>query len=121
LALQALQGTDKALWQREIDLASRKLAESAGLSNDAAEKLWYNSIMKLTKHVLNYPRAGFRQVRNIEPYICIGKNTGIRNFKDRLNILSTYLPLFPPMKGEVLKELNDQQKGNILYDALPHY
>jgi hypothetical protein len=29
LALQALRGTDKALWQREMDLASPKLAEPA--------------------------------------------------------------------------------------------
>jgi hypothetical protein len=40
---------------------------------------------------------------------------------DCLDILSTYLPLFPPMKGEVLKELSDRQKNTILYDALPHY
>jgi hypothetical protein len=39
---------------------------------------------------------------------------------DRLDILSTYLPLFPPMKGELLKEFSDQQKATILYDALPH-
>jgi hypothetical protein len=39
LALQALRETDKALWQRERDLASPELAESAGLSNDAAEQL----------------------------------------------------------------------------------
>jgi hypothetical protein len=40
---------------------------------------------------------------------------------DRLDILSTSLPLFPPLKGEVLKELSDRQKATILYDALPHY
>jgi hypothetical protein len=39
LALQALQGTDKALWQREMDLASLKLAESEGLSQEASEEL----------------------------------------------------------------------------------
>jgi hypothetical protein len=39
----------------------------------------------------------------------------------RLDILSTYLPIFPPMKGEVLKELSDQHKATILYDALPYY
>jgi hypothetical protein len=39
---------------------------------------------------------------------------------DLLDILSTYLPFFPPMKGEVLKELSDQQKATFLYDALPH-
>jgi hypothetical protein len=36
LALQALRGTDKALWQREIDLASPKLTEAAGLSLDSS-------------------------------------------------------------------------------------
>jgi hypothetical protein len=45
----------------------------------------------------------------------------IQNFMDRLDILSTYLPLFPPMKGEVLTELSDRQKATIFYDALPHY
>jgi hypothetical protein len=40
---------------------------------------------------------------------------------DHLDILSTYLPLFPPMKGEVIKELSDRKKATILYDALPNY
>jgi hypothetical protein len=40
---------------------------------------------------------------------------------DRLDILSTYLTLFPPMKGEVLKEISDRQKATILFDALPYY
>jgi hypothetical protein len=39
LALQGLRDTDKALWQREIDLASPKLAEAAGLSLEASENL----------------------------------------------------------------------------------
>jgi hypothetical protein len=121
LALQTLRVTDKAIWQRELNLASLTLAESAELSNDAAEQLWYDSIMKLTIHVLKYPRAGFKPVRYLERYLWIGKNTGIRNSMDRLVILLTYLPLFPPMKGEVLKELSDRQKSTILYDALPHY
>jgi hypothetical protein len=52
LALQALRGTGKAVWQRELDLASPKLAVLAVILNYATEKLWYNSIMKLTIHVL---------------------------------------------------------------------
>jgi hypothetical protein len=36
LALQILRGTDKALWQREMDLASPMLAEAAGLSLEAS-------------------------------------------------------------------------------------
>jgi DNA-binding Xre family transcriptional regulator len=44
-----------ALWQREMDLASPKLAEVAGLSEEATEKLWNDSIMKLTIHVLKDP------------------------------------------------------------------
>jgi hypothetical protein len=70
---------------------------------------------------LKDPRAGFKQLRYIERYLWIGKNTGIRNFMDRLDILSAYLPLFPPLKGKVLKEVSDQHKSTILYYALPHY
>jgi hypothetical protein len=89
--------------------------------NDAAEQLWYDNIMKLTIHVLKDPRDGFKQERYIEPYLWIGKNTGIRNFIYRLDILSTYLPIFPPMKGELLNELSDRKKATVLYDDLPHY
>jgi hypothetical protein len=42
-------------------------------------------------------------------------------FIDRIGILSTYLPLFSPVKGELFKELSNRQKATILYDALPHY
>jgi hypothetical protein len=104
-----------------MDLASPKLAESVGLSLEASEKLWYYNIMKLTIHVLNDPRAGFKKIRYMERFLFIGKYTDIRVFMDRLNILSTYLPLFPPMKGEVLKEFSDNQNSTILYDALPNY
>jgi hypothetical protein len=90
-----------------MDLASLKLAESAGLSQEASETLLYDSIMKLTIHVLNDPRAGFKQVRYMERFLWIDKNTGIQVFMDRLDILSTYLPLFQPMKNELLKELSD--------------
>jgi hypothetical protein len=40
LALQALRDTYKALWQREMDLASLKLAEVTGLSEASSEKLF---------------------------------------------------------------------------------
>jgi hypothetical protein len=86
-----------------MDYASPKLAEAAGLSETASEKLFYDSIMKLTVHVLKDPRAGYKQVRYMERHLFIGKNTGVRVFMDRLDILSTYLPLFPPIKGELLK------------------
>jgi hypothetical protein len=121
LALQALRGTDKALWQREMDLANPKLAETAGLSEAASEKLFYDSIMKLKIHVLKDPRSGFKQIRYMERHLFIGKNTGVCVFIDRLDILSTYLPLFPPMKVKLLKELSDSQKATILYDTLPNY
>jgi hypothetical protein len=95
--------------------------EAAGLSVENAEKLWYESIMQLTIHVLQDPRAGFKQLRYMERYLFIGNDTGVRVFMDRLDILSMYLPLFPPMKGELLKELSDNKKATILYDALPNY
>jgi hypothetical protein len=109
------------LWQREINLVSPKLAESAGLLQEASEKIWYDSIMKLTINVLKDQRSGFKQVRYMERFLWIGKNTGIRIFMDNLDIVLTYLPLFPPMKGEVRKELSNRQKFTILYDELPHY
>jgi hypothetical protein len=61
LALQSLRGTDKALWKRELDLFSPKFAAASGTSNEAAEKLWYDFIRKLTIHLLKDPRAGFKQ------------------------------------------------------------
>jgi hypothetical protein len=70
-----------------MDLASPKIAKSAGISDEAAEQLWYDSIMKLTIHVLKDPRAGFKQVRYIERFLWIGQSTGIQNFMDRLDIL----------------------------------
>jgi hypothetical protein len=97
-----------------MDLASPKLAEVAGLSEEATVKLWNDSIMKLTIHGLKDQRAGFKQVRYMERFLWIGKHTVIRLFMDRLDIRSTYLPLFPPMKGEVLKELNDSRKATIV-------
>jgi hypothetical protein len=100
---------------------SPKLEESAGLSLESSGKLWYDSIMKLTIHVLKDPRSGFKKIRYMERFLFIGKHTSIRVFKDRPGILSTYLPLFPPMKGELMKELSDNQKATILYDALPSY
>jgi hypothetical protein len=77
--------------------------------------------MKLAIHVLKDPRSGLKKIRYIERFLFIGKDTGIRVFMDRLNILSTYLPLFPPMKSEVLKEISDNQKATIFYDALLNY
>jgi hypothetical protein len=60
-----------------MDLASPKLAESAGLPEEASEKIWYDSIMKLTIHVLKDPRSGFEKVRYMERFLWIGKNTDI--------------------------------------------
>jgi hypothetical protein len=77
--------------------------------------------MKFTIHFLKDPKAGFKQVPYIERYLWIGKNTGIWNFMDRLDILSTYLPPSPPMKVEVIKDLSDRQKATILFVALPYY
>jgi hypothetical protein len=104
-----------------LDLARPKNLAGAGISNEAAEILWYNSVMKLTIHVLKEPRTGFKQERYMERYLWIGKKTGVRNFTDRLEILSTYLPLFTPVRNTLISELTDIQKSEILYDALPHY
>jgi hypothetical protein len=104
-----------------MDLTSPKLAEAAGLSVENAGKVWYERIMKLKIHVLKDPRAGFKQLRYMERYLFISKNTGVHVFMDLLDILSMYLHLFPPMKGEVLKELSDNKKATIVYDDMPNY
>jgi hypothetical protein len=65
------------------------------------EKLWYDSIIKLTIHVLKDPRVDIKQVRYMECYLWIGKSTGKKNIIDHLDILSTYLPLFLPLRGKV--------------------
>jgi hypothetical protein len=119
LSLQPLRGTYTVIRQGGLDLADPKLAAAAGISNNAAEMLWYDSIMKLTIHVFKDPRVGLKQVRYIESYIWIGKNKGVHISMDCLDILSTYLPLFLPLKGEVFKILSDQHKSTIVYNALP--
>jgi hypothetical protein len=60
-----------------MDLASPKLAESAGILDEASEKTMDDIIMKLTIHVLKDPQAGFKQVSYIERFLWICKNTGI--------------------------------------------
>jgi hypothetical protein len=37
LALQSLRGTDKALWQREMDTAGPQLVAASGISATAAK------------------------------------------------------------------------------------
>jgi hypothetical protein len=44
---------------------------------------------------------------------------GVRAFLDRIAVLSTYLPLFPPILNVTYQELTHQEKQLILFDALP--
>jgi hypothetical protein len=55
LALQTLRGTDVALWQREWDAASPRIAVAAGIDPELQELLLRNAIMALTVHVLKDP------------------------------------------------------------------
>jgi hypothetical protein len=56
----------------------------------------------------------------MERHLFLGK-TGVRNFCDRIDILSTYLPLFPPIHGIRYNEMRDDEKQAIMHDVLPHY
>jgi hypothetical protein len=40
---------------------------------------------------------------------------------DGLNIISTYLPLFSPVRNDLMSELKDIQKTEKNYDALSRY
>jgi hypothetical protein len=100
LALQTLRGTDAALWQREWDAASRQISEAAGIDPELQELLLRNAIMALTLHVLKDPPAVFKQKRYMERNLFIGNHStggGVRAFMDRIDVLSTYLPLFLPI------------------------
>jgi hypothetical protein len=111
LALQMLRGTDAALWQGEWDVASPQIAEAAGIDPELQELLLRNAIMALTVRVLKDPRAGFKQKRYVERDLFIGNRStggGVRAFLDRIDVLSTYLPLFPPILNVTYQELTDQ-------------
>jgi hypothetical protein len=44
---------------------------------------------------------------------------GVRAFLDRIDVLSTYLPLFSPILNMTYQELTNQEKQLMLCDALP--
>jgi hypothetical protein len=122
LALQTLRGTDAVLWQREWDAASPQIAEAAGIDPELQELLLQNAIMALTVHVLKDPRPGFKQKRYMERNLFIGNHStggGVRALLDRIDVLSTYLPLFPPILNVTYQELTNQEKELMLFDALP--
>jgi hypothetical protein len=111
LALQTLRGTDAALWQREWDAASPQIAEAAGIDPELQELLLWNAIMALKVHVLKDPREGFKQKCYMERNLFIGNHStggGVRAFLDRIDVLSTYLPLFPPILNVTYQELTNQ-------------
>jgi hypothetical protein len=111
--LHTLRGKNAALWQREWDATSPQIAEASGIDPELQELLLRNAIMTLTVHVLNDPRAGFKQKRYMERNLFIGNHStggGVRAFLDRIDVLSTYLPLFPPILNVTYQELTNQEK-----------
>jgi hypothetical protein len=69
--------------------------------------------MALTVHVLKDPREGFKQRHYMERNLSIGNHStggGVRAFLDRIDVLSTYLPLFPPILNSTYQELTNQEK-----------
>jgi hypothetical protein len=78
--------------------------------------------MALTVHVLKDCRAGFKQKHYMERNLFIGNHsTGgvVRAFLDRMDVLSTYLPLFPPIFNVTYQEITNQEKQLMLFDPLP--
>jgi hypothetical protein len=110
------------LWQREWDAASPQIAEAAGIDPELQELLLRNAIMALTVHVLKDPRSGFKQKGDMERNLLIGNHStggGVRDFLDRIDVLSTYLPLFPPILNVTYQDLTNQEKQLMVFDALP--
>jgi hypothetical protein len=78
--------------------------------------------MALTVHVLKDHLAEFKQKRYMEQNLFIGNHSisrGVRAFLDRIDVLSTYLPLFPPIFNVTYQELKNQEKQLVLFDAIP--
>jgi hypothetical protein len=110
------------LWQREWDAASPQIAKAAGIDPELQEPLLQNAIMALTVHVLKDPRAGFKQKCYMERNLFIRNHLtggGVRASLDRIDVLSTCLPLFPPIFNVTYQELKNQEKQLMLFDALP--
>jgi hypothetical protein len=79
-------------------------------------------IMALTVHILKDPRAGFKQKCYMERNLFIGNHLtggGVRAFLDRIDVLSTYPPLFLPILNVNYQELTNQENHLMLFDALP--
>jgi hypothetical protein len=76
--------------------------------------------MKLTVHVIKDSRAGYKHKSYMERHLFLGK-TGVRNFCDRIDILYTSLPVFPPIHDTRMNKLTNDVKQAMLYDTLPHY
>jgi hypothetical protein len=79
--------------------------------------------MALKVHVLKDTRAGFKQKCYMERNLFIGNHStggGVRAFLDLIDVLSTYLPLFPPILNVTYQELKNQEKQLMLFDALPN-
>jgi hypothetical protein len=58
----------------------------------------------------------------MECNLFIGNNStggGVRAFLDRIDVVSMYLPLFPPIVNVTYQELTNQEKKRMLFDALP--
>jgi hypothetical protein len=78
--------------------------------------------MSLTVHVFMDPRAVFKQKRYMERNLFIVNHSncgGVRAFLDRIDVLSTYFSLFPPILNVTYQELTNQEKQLMLFDALP--
>jgi hypothetical protein len=71
---------------------------------------------------LKDPRAGFKQKHNMERNLFIGNHSsggGVRAFLDRIDVLSTNHPFFPPILNATYQDLTNQEKQRMLFDALP--
>jgi hypothetical protein len=120
--LQTLRGTGAAFWQRKWDVTSPQIAEAAGIDPELQELLLRNAKMALTVHVLKDPRSGFEQKRYMERNLFIGDHStggGVRAFLDRIDVLSTYLPLLPLILNVTYQELTNKEKQLMLFEALP--
>jgi hypothetical protein len=82
-------------------------------TEQVGDNLFTVSLDRLTEHTIKEEYASHLQVRYIKQYLFIGR-TGVRAFCDRMDVLSSYFPFFPPVNGIRLTEMNNRDKHEVL-------
>ena len=125
-ALQFLASTAKEAWQKHY---AETVASKSTYLNDKKctgpqliavhQKIFDETVMKCTREFFHMEQPARRQVSYMRYYLSTDGYT-IREFANRLKVLNSYLPYFPPKQGnEKIKSLDNDELVDILVRASP--